>query len=290
MMKMQKMMMVATVSLSAIGMSGCGAGSKLVKSLNFSATEEGGHLMAGFDAKVELGMGALPEVKLPIYDPKSPARFLGYLETHFDGGITVRVDVTEAAHVKTTDGSLLPNGRDLPLVLPSGVVPIGIPVINSNSKVYLAVGRENIMAGAAVTLLADTSTGSSDWLKILQALPANIFYPFQIAADIKGTAGIFTGEKVGVGIFAIKSLTGGTKPTTTVAATPDFLTSAPKLSLKGYAGEATVSSLAALGGNKPTAKPAAGPEVFGVKTQYPTGYKMYRIQRALGKVRDTKLD
>jgi len=268
----QKMMMVATLSLTAAGMSGCGAGSKLVKSLSFETGTENGHVMAGFDAKVEMGMGALPEVKLPIYDPNAPARFLGYLETHMDGSISVRVDVTEATHLRTTDGSLLPNGRDIPIVLPNGITPIGIPVINSNSKVYIAVGQQNIMAGVAVTLLADTSTGSSDWLRILQSLPANIFYPFNIAADIKGTARIFTGEKVGVGVFAIKTLTGGnsTKPVTLAATTY-------KNSLAGN-------------GTKPVVTPGNTPEVFGVKTQYPTGYKMYRIQRALGKVRDTKLD
>jgi hypothetical protein len=64
------------------------------------------------------------------------------------------------------------------------------------------------MAGAAITLVANTASGSSDWLKVLQSLPTNIFYPFQIASDIKGTAGLFTGEKVGVGIFAVKSLGG----------------------------------------------------------------------------------
>lgn len=273
--KTKKMMMAATLTLSVIGMSGCGAGSKLVKSLSFAAGDEGGHLMAGFDAKVELGMGALPEVKLPIYDPKSPARFLGYLETHFDGGISVRVDVTEAAKIKTTDGSLLPNGREIPLVLPAGVTPLAIPVINSNSKVYLAVGSQNIMAGVAVTLLADTSTGSADWLRMLQSLPANIFYPFQIASDIKGTAGIFTGGKVGVGVFAIKSFGAGPKPASFSGGDAD------------YSG---LSLAAARGGNKLVAIPEAAPEVFGVKTQYPVGKKMNRIMRALGKVRDTKID
>ena len=74
---------------------------------------------------------------------------------------------------------------------------VAIPVINSNSKVYVAVGSQNILAGVALTVVADTSTGNSDWLRILRGLPSNIFFPFTMAADVKGTAGLFTGEKVG---------------------------------------------------------------------------------------------
>lgn len=266
------MMMMATL---AVGMSGCGAGSKLVQTLNFSANDEAGHLMAGFDAKLDMGNGMLPDVKLPIFDPNSPGRFLGYLETHFDGGLSIRIDVTESAHVRTVDGSFLPNGREIPLVLPAGVTPIAIPVINSNSKVYLAVGSQNIMAGVAVTLAAGTSTSGSDWVRVLNSIPANIFYPFQIASDIKGTAGMFTGDKVGVGVFAIKTLGSAAGSVSTFAG--------------GDAGLG-VKSLAAVGGSRLAPAQDAKPEVFGVKTQYPVGLKAYRIQRAVAKVRETKLD
>ena len=79
---------------------------------------------------------------------------------------------------------------------------------------------------------------------------------------------------VGVGVFAIKTLGGGIKPT-----------------FAGGDAGVSVQSLAAIRtGNKPVQIPQTEPEVFGVKTQYPVGYKMYRIQNALGRVRDTKLD
>ena len=259
---------VALLTLSALALSGCGKGGQIVKDLKFAMGDENGHLVAGFDAKVSLGSGSLPEVKLPIYDPNSPARFLGYIETHYDGGVTVRVDVTEAAHVKTENGTKLPNGREIPIVLPQGVVPLAIPVINSNSKVYLAVGEQNIMAGAAITLVADTATGGSDWLRILQSLPANIFYPFQFSPDTRGTAGIFTGEKIGVGVFAVKTL-GTSAP-------------APSFAATDFTGKGLTASR--------ERAPAAKKEVFGLKTQYPTGRKASKIGRALSKVRRTQLN
>ncbi|MBS1962801.1 MAG: hypothetical protein JST04_11330 [Bdellovibrionales bacterium] len=270
----KKLLLLATLAVSTFALNGCGSGTQIVKSLEFKAEQDNGDLVAGFDAKVTLGQGSLPDAKLPIYNPNSPAQFLGYIETNPDGTLSVRVDVTTAAKVQVTDGTLLPNGREIPIVLPAGVTPIAIPVINSNSKVYLAVGSQNIMAGVAVTLIADAGSSSTDWIRILQSLPANLFYPFNLATDLKGTAGVFTGDKVGVGVFAVKTL-GGASPI------------APKVTLASFGGEASVNSLAAVNGNKPL---PSTPEVFGVKTQYPTGSRMNRIQGALRKVRHTQLD
>ncbi len=270
MMNLKKMMMITALAVSATGMSGCGMGKKLVKSLQFSAGEENGHLMAGFDANVETGMGALPDVKLPIYDPKNPARFLGYIETLYDGTISLRIDVSEAAKVRVTDGTLLPNGREIPMALPREVVPISIPVIQSKSKVYLAVGEKNIMAGAAITLVADTSTGNAEWLKMLRSLSANIFYPFQIDSGLKGAAGLFTGDKVGVGVFAVKTLS--PREERMIESAPD------------------VETVELASARFQRAMSLRAPEFFGVKTQYPTGSRMNKIQRALVKVRDTRLD
>jgi hypothetical protein len=259
---------LAVLAVAAASASGCGMGKKLVKNLEFAAGQENGHLVAGFDANVDLGLGSLPEAKLPIYNPQRPAQFLGYVETHSDGALSVRVDVTEAAKVQVSDGSLLPNGREIPITLPAGVVPVAIPVINSNSKVYVAVGSQNILAGVALTVVADTSTGNSDWLRILRGLPSNIFFPFNVAADVKGTAGLFTGDKVGVGVFAVKTMS---KPEKALA----------------FAAAQAGNPLAAIRGKTPA---GAEDEFFGVKTQYPVGTKALKIQKALKKVRETALD
>jgi hypothetical protein len=262
-----KVMTLVTLGVAALALNGCGSGGQIVQSLDFSASQDSGHLLAGFDAKVNLDQGLLPDAKLPIYNPKNPVQLLGYIETNPDGTVSIRVDVTEATKLQTTDGTLLPNGRMIPITLPAGVEPIGIPVINSNSKVYVAVGSQNIMAGVAVTLLADNGSTSTDWIRILQSLPTNIFYPFQVNQNLKGTAGLFTGDKVGVGVFAVQTI-GNAIPTLGL----------PSSKL----------SLAEAGGSKPTVSSSG--EVFGVRTQYPTGMKAYRISRALKKVRATKLD
>lgn len=265
---MNRLVITAALAVSATAMSGCGLGKKLVKDFEFAAGQENGHMVAGFDATVDLGMGSLPEAKLPIYNPNRPAQFLGYIESRSGGQISVRVDVTEAANVRTTDGTLLPNGREIPVTLPAGVVPIAIPVVNSSSKVYLAVGSQNIMAGIALTLVADTSNGDSDWLRILRNLPSNLFFPFNVANDVKGTAGVFTGEKVGVGVFAVKTMS---KPEKDVF----------------FAASDARNALASIRGGNPG---GAELEVFGVKTQYPVGAKAMKIQKALKKVRETALD
>jgi hypothetical protein len=274
--KMQnKVLMVAVLGVSVFALNGCGAGKQIVKSLSFTAGQDNGHLVAGFDAKVTLGMGTLPDAKLPIYNPKAPGEMLGYIETNPDGTLGVRVDVTEATKLEVTDGTLLPNGREIPITLPAGVVPVAIPVINSNSKVYVAVGSQNIMAGVAVTLLADNNSSGTSWLEILRSLPANLFRSFQLNATLKGTGGVFTGSNVGVGVFAVQTI-----------GSPSSV--APNISFASMETGVTTNTLAAVnGGNKPVPN---APEVFGVHTQYPTGRKMFRIQNALRKVRHTKLD
>ena len=144
------------------------------------------------------------------------------------------------------------------------------------------------MAGVAVTLLADNGSSSTDWLRILQSLPSNIFYPFQLNPNLKGTAGIFTGDKVGVGVFAVQTI-GGSSIVPSNGPTLGT-TLAPKVSIAGYApksGIVGLSGLASVNGNKPI---PTTPEVFGVRTQYPRGYKAFLIKDALTEVRETKLD
>lgn len=273
---------LAALSLSLAGLSSCGQ--PLVRNLQFVAQEEGGSTIAGFDTMVSIGSGALPDAKLPIYDPKAPSKFLGYVETHSDGAISLRVNLSEATKIHFTNDVLLPNGRELPVVLPHGVRPIAIPVINSNSKVYIAVGQKNIMAGLAVTLVADTAK-SPDWMNVLKSFPSNIFYPFNISPAVKGTAGLFMGEKIGVSVFAVKS--GDVTVAPTIASRP-FQN--PDFSDRGLSIMSSVYSASVKAVPSTLHSVSSAPEVFEMKTQHPTGSKMRRIQRALDKVRHTKID
>ena len=71
----KKISILAALGFSAVALSGCGA-QQIVRNLSFTAGQDNGHLVAGFDAKVTLGQGSLPDAKLPIYNPKAPAQML----------------------------------------------------------------------------------------------------------------------------------------------------------------------------------------------------------------------
>jgi hypothetical protein len=181
----------------AVGAVGCGAGSKVVTNVAFTDQVIGGDLYAGIDATLAPGSIALPAATLPLYNPKNPSQLLGHIETN---GLHIIVDVNTSAALKLpdlVDGSKLPSGAAIPLVLPAGLVPIGIPAFNSNSKVYVAINGTQILVGVAVTLAQDTNLN----------LPLSLFLPFTISQQISGTAGFFLGSKQGVAVFAMKNAT-----------------------------------------------------------------------------------
>ena len=190
----------------ALAMSGCGAGSKVVTQVAFSDEVVNGDLYAGIDATLSPGSITLPAAKFPLYNPKNPSQALGEIETN---GMHVIARVNASAALKLPDlidGTKLPSGAAIPLNLPAGLVPVGIPAFNSNSVVYVAINGNQILVGVAVSILKEDS------LK----LPLNLFLPFTINQQISGTAGFFLGEKQGVAVFALKdSTTVPTLPTIT---------------------------------------------------------------------------
>jgi len=178
----------------AVTLMGCGAGSKVVTNVVFSDEVQNGDLYAGIDATLAQGSIVLPAAKLPLYNPKNPSQVLGEIETN---GLHVmaRVNASQALTLPDlADGTKLPSGTAIPVVLPKGLTPIGIPAFNSSSLVYLAVNGNQIMLGVAVSILKEDS------LKI----PLNLFLPFVISPQINGTAGFFLGDKQGVAVFALK--------------------------------------------------------------------------------------
>jgi hypothetical protein len=180
--------------LVAVGMTGCGAGSKVVTDVQFSNEVIGADLYAGIDATLAPGSIVLPNVKLPLYNPKNPSQVLGEIETN---GLHIIAHVNASQALKLpdlADGSTLPSGAAIPLNLPAGLKPIAIPAFNSNSLVYVAINGNQIMVGVAVSILKEDS------LK----LPLNLFLPFTISREITGTAGFFLGDKQGVAVFALR--------------------------------------------------------------------------------------
>ncbi len=184
---------IVTVAL-ALGLMGCGAGSKVVTNVAFTDQVIGGDLYAGIDATLAPGSLSLPAATLPLYNPNNPSQILGQIQTN---GLHILVDVNTTAALKLpglVDGTKLPSGSAIPLVLPAGLKPIGIPAFNSNSIVYVALNGNQVLVGVAVTLASNTNLN----------LPLDLFLPFTINAQIKGTAGFFLGTKQGVAVFALK--------------------------------------------------------------------------------------
>ncbi len=190
-------------SFIALSLTGCGGGKGIIDKVTFANSVQNNELYVGLDATMAAGGLVLPDVTLPLYNPKNPAQTLGIIHTN---GLSIKVDVNASQALKLpniVDGTKLPSGAPIPLILPSGLVPIAIPAINSNSLVYLAVNGNQIMIGVAVSILKE------DRLK----LPLNISLPFTINSEIRGTAGFFLGEKQGVHVFALRSPVAAPGPT-----------------------------------------------------------------------------
>lgn len=232
------LLLVVAVGMS---MSGCGAGKKLVKELNFFQESVQGEQYAGFDAKLNLGSIQLPRATLPLQN--------GLGEVLMGGDeVRLKVNITEAVNFPIGDGTTLPNGKAIPVTLPQGAVPIGIPILGSNSKVYLSVSKTQIMAGVAISLKSDLGS-----IGDILGIPMNVFFPFNIANDLTGSAGIYTGDKFGIGVFAVKTL-------------------GAAQSMSTFASASNVT-----GSFKP-------------KTQTPSNSKLRKLNRAISEIRRVSLD
>jgi hypothetical protein len=217
----------------ALGLMGCGAGSKVVSSVVFSDEVSGGDLYAGIDATLTPGSITLPPATLPLYNPKNPSQTLGEIETN-GLHIIARVNTSAALNLPDlADGTVLPSGAAIPLVLPAGLKPVAIPAFNSNSLVYVAINGNQILVGVAVSILKE------DRLK----LPLSLFLPFTISPEISGTAGFFLGDKQGVAVFALKdSATAPTLPTVTVTGLSTLAATSASRALPAMTGKIEVQS------------------------------------------------
>ncbi len=209
---------------------GCGAGKGVISHVTFSNEITNNELYVGLDATMAAGGLVLPNVTLPLYNPKNPAQTLGTIHTN-GTHIIAQVNATQALKLPgLIDGTKLPSGASIPLTLPAGLTPVAIPAFNSNSLVYVAVSGQQIMLGVAVSIL------KQDNLKI----PLNIFLPFTISPEISGTGGFFLGDHQGVAVFAIREPTAA--PTVTSTKLALAASSNPGMTMKSIRGAAGVSS------------------------------------------------
>lgn len=254
-----KLMNLSLMAFAAVALSACGSGGRVVKSLTFANETIDSMPYTGFDAKLNLGDVDLPYAQLPVFTKTN--KVIGYIGT---GGqqISLRLSVQDLAGGNLElDAATLPNGRPLPISLPADIIPMAIPIKGSNAKVYFALGNQNIMAGVGLTLKVTSTNGElRNWDDYL-GIPANIFFPVTINSTLKATAGVFTGEKFGVGVFAVQTL---------------------KQQTSGLFGGIAAFSK--------TGKVSGGKEFFGVKEQQPSSRNMYKINSALEDVRTVSID
>lgn len=198
MINMKQIALGLLLGAQIVGLSSCGAGSKIMKNLEFKTETVGTNYYTGFDALVDLNGLTLPTTTLPIYAPKDKSVTIGTLKIE-NNTIGVRLDLKNALKVDVLDGTLLPNNRAIPVSLPTGVTPIAFPIAGTNSRVYIAISNETLMAGVAVTF---NDSNLPDLLK--QSL--NAFFGFSLGGNVSGNVGLFSGDAFGIGVFATKSM------------------------------------------------------------------------------------
>lgn len=191
---------ISSVRSSVVGLlvsftlMGCGGGKGAISDVKFENAVVNNEVYLGMDATLASGGLVLPNVTLPLYNPKNPSQILGEIQTN-GRHIIAKVNATQALKFPDlADGTKLPNGAAIPLVLPQGLNAVAIPAFNSSSLVYVAVNGGQIMLGVAVSILKEDRLN----------LPLSIFLPFTISPEIRGTGGFFLGEKQGVAVFALR--------------------------------------------------------------------------------------
>ncbi len=260
-----------SASVVAFALMGCGANGKgVISNVAFSNSITNNELYVGLDATMASGGLVLPNVTLPLYNPKNPAQTLGTIQTN-GTHIIVAVNATQALKLPgLVDGTKLPSGAAIPLVLPAGLTPVAIPAFNSNSLVYVAVSGQQIMLGVAVSIL------KQDGLN----LPLNVFLPFKINAEISGTGGFFLGATQGVAVFALRE-PAAAPPTATIAKFASLASPAKASltmqSIRSAAG-ATASGTGELAGR------------IEVKVEPLTNSKIRRLQRTWDSLDDVQID
>ncbi len=210
---------------SALVISGCGKsgdGLKLVKNVQIKTFEQDGDAWAEMIATLDTGNIQLPAIDFPIGNPKNPGEQIGNVSikpviSGSGNDLGLSVNLTKALKDAMPSDGNLPNGVAIPVGGLGGSTLIGLPIGNSGSKVYLALGPQTAVLGAAVVIKEFDKLG-----KTVGGL-LNIFPTFKFGNNIKGVAGIFTSaspSQSGIAVFAdASSVLGATKMQSLMAST-----------------------------------------------------------------------
>jgi hypothetical protein len=196
--------LVVSFALVAVATTGTACGKRssvggIVSGAQFSTIEENGNVFGKLDLLLQTGNVLLPAFDLPILNPKNPGAIYGTISMQdaLSAGtrLGISVNLTEISGVEGVDGSLLPNGRSIPLFLGEGVKPIAVSIRN-NSRAYFAFSAGTAVIGTAIVI--------PEFDKISSSVGAvDVFFPFQASNGVSGVAGLFSSNQSGQSGIAV---------------------------------------------------------------------------------------
>jgi len=171
----------------------------LVSGAQFSTTEENGDLFGNLNVLLSTGGVLLPSFDLPILNPRNPGAVYGTISMRdaLSAGtqLGISVNLSEISGLEGADGSLLPNGRAIPVFLAPGVQPISVAV-SGRSRVYFAISEGTAVIGTAIVI--------PEFDKIASYVGAvDLFFPFQGENGVRGAAGLFSSPQSGQSGIAV---------------------------------------------------------------------------------------
>jgi len=191
-------LLLATLAIPSAGCGKKGAGG-FVSGAQFSTTEENGDLFGNLNVLLNTGGVLLPAFDLPILNPKNPGAVYGTISMRdaLSAGtqLGISVNLSEISGLEGADGSLLPNGRAIPVFLGAGVRPLSVAV-SGRSRVYFAFSEGTAVIGTAIVI--------PEFDKIASYVGAvDLFFPFQGENGVRGAAGLFSSPQSGQSGIAV---------------------------------------------------------------------------------------
>jgi len=188
--------LILSLSLTACGKAGSNA---FVSGAQFLTEEENGEIYGDLKVRLNTGNVLLPAFDIPILNTSVPGAIYGAVSMRdaLPSGtqLGIRVNLSQISGLDGADGSLLPNGRAIPVVMAGGARPIAVS-IQDQTRIYLGFQKDAALFGAAVVI--------REFDKIAQSVGAiDVFFPFQGENGIRGAAGLFSSAQSGQSGLAV---------------------------------------------------------------------------------------
>ena len=171
----------------------------------------------------------MPSFEIPIYDSYPGGRAIGSIGMRdaLSAGTQLQVQVNLGAigGINAENGSRLPNGRPIPVVLTPGTAAVALP-IRGNSKLYFAFSETQALLGTALVIPEfDNLSGNIGAI--------DLYFPFEDASGLRGVAGLFSSDRPGQSGLAV------------------FVDVGPALKPSGFSSKASVATVATVPEGQP---------------------------------------